>query len=233
MSTKPTRAVVFDFYGTLGESEYHPNWMRDVIGRHGYNLNAGTVDAWMPEAWDGNTHREASVNEASYRAWQNECHRSMLREAGVPEHDAIVIARELDDTLDSFRMQVYPEAHAVLDGLRNDGYLVAVCSNWSWDLDDHLEETGIAPYLHARVASAWVGARKPHHLIYDHMLSELEVDAAEVVFVGDTWAADVLGPLSRGMRPVHVVRKPDADVPPLTSTRVTRIRSLDELHDLV
>ena len=233
MSTKPTRAVVFDFYGTLGESEYHADWMTQVIGRHGYHVGPGTVDAWMPEAWDGNTHREASVSEAAYRAWQHECYRSMLREAGVPEHDAIPIARELDDTLHSFRMRAYPDTHEVLETLRADGYLVAVCSNWSWDLDDHLEETGVAPYLHSRVASAWVGARKPHHLIYDRTLLELEVDASEVLFVGDTWSADVLGPLSRGMRPVHITRNPSIETPPIVDSRVARVRSLDQILDLV
>ena len=231
MTSTATRAVVFDFYGTLGESEYHPDWMRDLVRRHGYDLSPTTVEAWMPEAWDGKTHKEASVSEAAYRAWQHECNRAMLREAGVPEHDAIPIARELDETLDTFRMTAYPETHDVLAALRGNGLQVAVCSNWSWDLDDHLEETGIARYLHARVASAWVGARKPHHVIYDHVLRELQVDASEVVFVGDTWAADILGPLSRGMRPVHLARHPGKDGP--DHARVVRIRRLDQLLDLL
>ena len=76
------------------------------------------------------------------------------------------------------------------------------------------------------VSSAWAGARKPHPRIYRYLLEQAALDPDDVLFVGDTWAPDVEGPLRGG----HDARLPRARTgtgrtrrrPPETSARPGR-----------
>ena len=88
----------------------------------------------------------------------------------------------------------------MLAELRARGLRIVVCSNWDWDLREAVAESGLTDAVDALVSSAWVGARKPHPRIYAAALAEAGVPAAEVLFVGDTWGPDVVGPV-RGRIP--------------------------------
>ena len=54
-----------------------------------------------------------------------------------------------------------------------------------------LLDTGVADLFEAVIISAEVGLRKPNPRIYRQMLEMLKLDAAEVLFVGDTPREDV------------------------------------------
>ena len=54
--------------------------------------------------------------------------------------------------------------------------------------------SGCSSLVDAAVTSARAGARKPHPGIYAASMAALGVDAADVVFVGDSWEPDVRGP---------------------------------------
>lgn len=54
------------------------------------------------------------------------------------------------------------------------------------------------------VFSYEVGAIKPEPSIYQHVIDRLDTQAAEVLFVGDTLAADVEGPRAFGFRAIEV-----------------------------
>ncbi|MEV0374405.1 HAD hydrolase-like protein [Streptomyces sp. NPDC050636] len=85
------------------------------------------------------------------------------------------------------------------------------------------------------VSSARAGARKPRPLPYRAVLDWCGLRADEVVFVGDVWAPDVVGPPAAGMRAVHLWR-PDRAVtgvaPPLPPG-AARIAGLRELMGLL
>jgi putative hydrolase of the HAD superfamily len=104
-------------------------------------------------------------------------------------------------------MVAYPEAEETLTSLRAAGLAIGVCSNWGWELDAFLEEVGLLHLVDAGVTSAQAGARKPHPGIYARSVDALGVDAADVVFVGDSWEPDVRGPRRIGMTAVHVWRE--------------------------
>ena len=95
---------------------------------------------------------------------------------------------------------------------------------------------GLDGSVDVMVTSARAGARKPHPRIFRYTLDACGVDAADAVFVGDSWGPDVEGPAAIGMRPVHVWR-PEWDTereqpPPLTDG-VVRLPNLNGLVDLV
>ena len=66
-----------------------------------------------------------------------------------------------------------PQMAVIISALAWPSIRIAVCSNWDWDLDRHLGETGVLPLVDARVSSAWVGARKPHPRIFEATLAEV------------------------------------------------------------
>lgn len=226
-------AVLLDFYGTLAVAERPGNWFESLLTDRGHQLDPDVDARWSVVAWDGETHHEHSVDEAAYQAWEDARWRGLLTDHRIPddEHDELV--EELRHWRDAFSMVAYEEAAAVLTELDAAGHRLVVCSNWDWDLDEHLSATGLADLVHDRVSSAWVGSRKPHPLIYEEALALAGVDAADTVFVGDTFEADVVGPLRLGMTPVHVQRPEDTRPAPPLPDGAHRIPDLTALPDLI
>ena len=232
------RAVLPDFYGTLGESEWSDWWMDTVLAEYGHRLDPETAARWSANAWDGEEHHEHSTSAEAYEAWERQRWHAMLAEHGIEGEGGEVLLDRLTARRREFRMQLYPEAMEVLAELRGRGLRLAVCSNWDWDLDYHLEYTGVADAVDVRVSSAWVGARKPHPRIFESTLAELGVDADDALFVGDNWEADVEGPLAAGLRAVHVWRHDThpgdwLPRPPDPPPGVARIDDLQALPDLL
>lgn len=230
--------VLFDFYGTLAESDWESWWLADILEARGYEFRPSADNTWSANSWDGRTHDEHSVDEATYDAWEMERWRGLLRDHDIHEDDVESIVKEFHTRRGEFTMRAYPESLEVLRSLRERGLRIAICSNWDWDLDRHLRDTGILPLVDARVSSAWVGARKPHPRIFEMTLAEIGATPDETLFVGDNWKADVEGPLAVGMTPVHIWRHGDdpgdwIPKPPADGGDVPRISDLRELHDLL
>ena len=80
------------------------------------------------------------------------------------------------------------------------------------------------------LTSARLGYRKPHPLIYLAALDALGTDPKEVLFVGDSWGPDVLGPIAVGMQAAHLARSERASDPPLIPGS-HRMRALTDLPD--
>ncbi len=86
---------------------------------------------------------------------------------------------------------------------------VGVCSNFSHSPTalQVLEESGLAPHVHAVTISEQVGIRKPRPEIFSAMLEQLGVAAEETLHVGDRLDADVSGAAAMGMIPVWITRR--------------------------
>ena len=98
--------------------------------------------------------------------------------------------------------------HALLDSLRDRGLKLGLVSNAfdpGWLLHRDLEQMGLAERLDFAVFSSEVGKRKPHPAIFERALAELEVDAADAVFVGDRLYEDVRGAGELGMTTVQAL----------------------------
>ena len=108
------------------------------------------------------------------------------------EHTAWGPARKLATT-----------SHALLEALRERGLKLGLVSN-AFDpphlLHRDLAELGIADRLDVAFFSSEVGRRKPDPEIFRRALAELDVSAAEALFVGDTLASDIAGAAALGMR---------------------------------
>lgn len=119
-----------------------------------------------------------------------------------------------------------PCAAEVLRGCRERGWRTGLLSNTHWPRDLHerwLSEAGLLDLLDARVYTSDLAHMKPHPEAFFAVLSELDVDAEDAVFVGDRPRDDVFGAQAAGLRTVLLTGRevdpfdvtPDAAIPEL------------------
>ncbi len=230
------KGVLFDFYGTLARAVSWGETHEEVFARRGL-AEAGSLwgSRWVGGVPDGHEHVEHSVSRDAYRAWELERLRSRARACGVGDDELEALVADLYQATKTFTLAAYPEVPDVLAELRRRGLVVAVCSNWDWDLDLAIAQAGLTDAVDVVVTSARAGARKPHRRIFDHTLDRCGLEASQALFAGDTWVPDVEGPLAAGMRPVHVWRGDRADEPepPPLVDGVVRAADLSEILLLV
>jgi putative hydrolase of the HAD superfamily len=226
------KAVIFDFYGTL-VTERPGEIASDVaiLEQYGYHELALERLRWIDPVTSLD-HAEFSGSRAAYVLWQRRQWLEHLQDAGVAEHHLEVLADHAATRSGQRQLEVFDDTVAALEALRAAGILVAVCSNWGWDLADAIEACRITELVDVQVTSAQAGYRKPHRGIFEAALERLGLPAAQVVFVGDDWSADVEGSLALGMRAFHIVRAGR-----LEDTRpgppIDRVRRIDGLAELV
>ena len=226
------RAVLLDFYGTLAHAVTWGPTYQEVLAPHGYRLSDEVRTRYGDNSVDGTEHLEHSRSRDHYEAWRVSRLEAMLRDCGVGDDDVGPLAHELRRASRSFELTAYPEVPAVLAELRERGLTVVVCSNWDWDLDRALDQAGLTELVDVQVTSARAGARKPHPRIFGHTLAEVGLEPGDTLFVGDSWHADVEGPLAFGIPAVHVQRESDErEAPPLLDgvRRIADLRGLLEL----
>jgi putative hydrolase of the HAD superfamily len=232
-----TSAVLLDFYGTLAHAKAWGPTRQEVLAKRGFDVPDEVVANWRDDAVDGNEHVEHSVDADTYRAWERARMRSFVEACGVGPDDADLLVEEMYTATKSFDLLAYPEVPAVLEELRARDVILAVCSNWDWHLEERMAETGLDHLVDVMVTSAQAGARKPHPRIFEHTLERCGVsDPTDVVFVGDSWGPDVEGPLSMGMRPVHVWRPEwdgEREAPPPITDGIVRLPDISGLVHLV
>ncbi len=185
-------AVLFDWGNTLVRFD----WDEDV-GVAGHRAGLGRDDAEFTARW-----RELILGDAhGYRPYAE-----LLAELGAEDPDAFI-----DREHEVWRPQyaVLASAQALLESLRDRGLKTGIVAN-SWPdpgriLRADAEAFGLAPLLDVLVFSDEAGARKPAPEIFLRACSELGVEPAAVLFVGDDLVADVQGAASVGMRTVEAL----------------------------
>ena len=135
--------------------------------------------------------------------------RRLLADVGVDVEDD-----ELDRFLDAEHAAWTParrlgaQTHALLESLRTRGLKLGLVSNAfdpGWLLRRDLERMGVAERLDVAFFSSEVGKRKPHPLIFERTLEELDVEPARALFVGDSLYHDVGGAARLGMTTVQAL----------------------------
>ncbi len=103
--------------------------------------------------------------------------------------------------------RVFPDVPPALELLTGAGLLLGIVTNASQPMsmrDVELAQHGLLErFPHCRIAAVDTGRLKPHPQIFERALDKLGTSAAETVFVGDRWDADIAGALGVGMRAVH------------------------------
>ena len=100
-------------------------------------------------------------------------------------------------------------------------------------IDRHLDQLGLLGFFPARVYSSEIGARKPNPQIFQHALKQLDIPAADALFVGDDPKLDIFGAQRLGMR-ACVRAKPDSHrTRGMADFAIERIGQMLDLFDIV
>lgn len=102
-----------------------------------------------------------------------------------------------------------PDAQPTLNALKEAGLRQAVISNAGDDADVQtlVNNAGLRPYLDFALSSAACGIRKPNPRIFEIAMEHWDVRREEVVMVGDTLGADILGAHNAGIASVWITRR--------------------------
>lgn len=93
-------------------------------------------------------------------------------------------------------------AEALLTAVRSRTAVAVVSNNMLQEQIEKLEFCRLTAYVDALIVSEEVGASKPDPAIFRAALDAVGATPSEVVMIGDSWTADVLGARAAGIRPI-------------------------------
>ena len=229
------KAVFFDFYETLCFHRYSlEENLERIAERYGVAVNWERCETAMERLFAGTSlpdpTTDFSLLESLITVMKRES--EFIREVGIEDH-MVQIAWELLQSghylFAANSVTLYDDAIPTLQHFRDEGFKLAIVSNWDTPLDPLTERLGIANYFDAIVAShdARVKSEKPDPHIFTYALAAVGVSAEEVVHVGDTYQADIVGAQGIGIRPILL----DRDGTQAGRWKET-IQSLSELPEL-
>ena len=215
MTKKPdfsrVRAVFFDAGGTL----FRPfpsvgEIYSEVAGRHGLVARPSALEEIFHKEWirrDGLAGLTGHTSEKVEKKWWRELVWEVFSSFG-PVDDFEAFFEELYDRFaraESWRL--FSDTLPVLQALKKRGKILGIVSNWDSRLFGLSEGLGLRPYLDFILASAVVGAAKPHPKIFEEALKKADVRPHEAIHVGDSLEDDVKGAEGAGIRAVFLDRK--------------------------
>jgi putative hydrolase of the HAD superfamily len=228
----PVRAVLFD----AGETLVHPapsfpELFTEVLAAAGHDRDPQQViDASrsvfhrFSEAARDNELWTTSP-ERSERFWLS-VYARMLDELGLDGDTG------LRDTLyatftDPASYALFDDVEVTLEALASAALMLGIVSNFEAWLEDLLQSLGVRDAFAVRVISGIEGVEKPDPEIFRRALERLDVDPAEVLYVGDNPEFDVAPAAAVGMTPVLIDRR--GRFPDETCIRIADLRQLAAL----
>jgi HAD superfamily hydrolase (TIGR01549 family) len=129
----------------------------------------------------------------------------LARHLGInaPDQMLVQLQSQIDEELAS--LTLFDDVIAALDKLKSLGVPVAICSNLAQPYGAVIDRLLPRKELH-RFLSYEVGFIKPEPLMYHRIMTDLCVDSAQCLFIGDTFIADYEGPIKNGMQARHLTR---------------------------
>ena len=130
--------------------------------------------------------------------------RALVERIGVPEGARDKVMRRVGERFADIEIwsRVLPDTPPFLDSLRGEGYSLAVISNSNGMIEQQLARVDLARRFDFILDSHVVGVEKPRPEIFRMALERAGVEAREAVFVGDSYATDIAGARTAGLRGV-------------------------------
>jgi putative hydrolase of the HAD superfamily len=108
--------------------------------------------------------------------------------------------------------EVFPEVKNVLQQLSEWDVSMGIISNTTNPVfmkELELEDTGLKEFFDFTLYSSGVPYRKPHPSIFQLAINHFQFEPCEILFVGDSISADILGAQKVGMKTAWMNRKQD------------------------
>jgi HAD superfamily hydrolase (TIGR01509 family) len=240
MHNGTTRAVLFDFGGTLYDYAVLANAERDSLLALARWAGAD-ADVMAVAVAHRNALRRV-FNEYLQRRFY--LHRDLFRDAVLGMLQELGAPLPLDEPLRRYR-DLQWKRHAedfslregvedTLRGLRRKGLHVGMVSNIDDDQLQHLlAVSGVEPYFDSILSSEQAGSCKPDRAIFEEALQRAGCRPQEALFVGDTLRQDIAGANDAGMRSVLLWHREDRDPPDGDPRPAHVIRRIPDLLAIV
>lgn len=101
---------------------------------------------------------------------------------------------------------VYPEVKSTLEKWQNQGFKLAVLSNFDSRLHEVLKALGLGDFFSSVTISTEVGFAKPDLGIFTAALQKYEVSPQNVLHIGDSFQADYCGAKNAGINAIWLDR---------------------------
>jgi putative hydrolase of the HAD superfamily len=99
--------------------------------------------------------------------------------------------------------KVYPEVVSVLRSFKDMGARMGIISNTTNPVfmkEKEMQATGLKPFFEFAIYSSNAPYRKPHPSIFELAMTHLDMNPAEILFVGDDISMDIAGAQGVGMK---------------------------------
>lgn len=179
----PIKAVMFDVFGTIARIKNRTDPYRALM--HRARLRRADFAKIVMS-------REIGILQAA-----------SLFNCNLSNEELCAIEVDLLSELSS--IDLYDDAAETMRSLRREGYKIGLCSNLALPYVQPMKS--LLPFdLDACAWSCSVGYIKPEHGIYAEVCYQLRCQPGEILFVGDSIDADVIGPSAFGMKSVLLDR---------------------------
>jgi len=211
------KAVLFDLHYTL----IRPNPSRGIVygkvlRQHGLRVHPRKTKRIFNEIWDSYGDSKISTEHATLRdekgmeQWWLGFHKKMLARLGYNnKRGCELINSELsrDFYTNPKVHRVYADAMEILTILRKQGVKLALVTNGYKTTKKVIRDMGLEKYFDCIVISSAVGISKPDPKIFKIAINKLGLKPAEVLFVGDSYATDIVGAKRAGCKAAIIDRK--------------------------
>ncbi len=219
------RAVLFDVDFTLCQPgpQLGPLGYHEAGLVHGISLDPARYEAAREAAIeDIRLHPELDHDQEVWQRFTEDIVRGMGGRGSAVANvaESIVLGWEVHENF-----ELYDDALRTLRAVRGAGFLLALISNTSRDLDEFVTHHRID--VDAVITSRLHGKMKPHPAIFRSTLTLLDVEPHQALMVGDSPADDIAGAEALGMPAVLLDRLGTYN------GAAPSVRSLDELTTLL
>jgi len=226
------KAVFFDLGNTLVRTRIPEVTYQNALSSLGIGRSAEAIR----EAIDRTEKefRESGYRyrygEVAYAGYWGRWIAAVLKHLGISK-DQISAKEILTRWWDHADCSAYPDTVVTLNRLKHTGVRVGLISTaYEEDINTILDKTCLEKRLFDIVVGAnTIKKEKPHPDVFRHALSKLNVEANEVLFVGDDVDNDYRGARAVGMHAL-LIERGDSDT---NASSFDRIRSLEEIFKFI
>ncbi|PIN86026.1 hypothetical protein COV19_06760 [Candidatus Woesearchaeota archaeon CG10_big_fil_rev_8_21_14_0_10_44_13] len=191
------KGIIFDFWGTLVENGVFPSPIKRVRFILRLDMSFSEYVVAFEEALMKQKFRDL------YEGFSNVC-----RTFGIREHPKMMDILVGMWNKNKMLAKPYDETVSVLEGLKSEGYKLALISNTDcFSLRDVLQKYDLEKYFDSVVLSCEVNMLKSDPAMFRKVLDDLGLQEDEAIMVGDSIESDIKSADRAGVKPVLIDRR--------------------------